>query len=116
MISLSRRSWVGRPEPAAQLTPKLVYILPPSLESLLVNVGPHEDVAELLFREFAKQWKGYLPNLHTVTLAGIAENRLKDLEAALTAAGLQVEREAFPYIPKHDRFWLEHPGRNRDRT
>ncbi|GAB7343751.1 hypothetical protein MBLNU457_1726t1 [Dothideomycetes sp. NU457] len=110
VVSLFLDDWSVRYEHPLHASPRLVYTLPSSLKSLLLNVGTHADATRLLFREFAKLWKVHLPNLGLVTFAGIGSNKLADLQAELTAAGLQVECEALPYVPKHDRYWLQSPS------
>ena len=87
------------------IPPRLVDILPPSLETLLLNFDDHYEVTRQLFHGFADNKKQRLPNLHTMTLVDIEDELFAVLELDLIASGVRVVREPRSYIPKHARYW-----------
>lgn len=89
------------------LVPQLVDILPPSLESITLLIGGHEDETRVLLSDLVSQKSQHLPNLAKITYGGrTLDQEIKD---GLKSVGITIGRKKRAFTPKHVQFWEDDP-------
>ena len=90
-----------------ELVPRLVDILPPSIESITLLIGGHEEETALLLRDITLEKDQCLPNFAKFTYGGRALDQTVKNE--LKSVGITIGRKKEAFTPKHVKFWRDDP-------
>jgi len=99
-------------EPAPYVVPRLLDILPSSIECLVLGIRSLEQQASQLFRDFAADKSAQLPNLSRVVWRCSEGAEVDRLERELVAVGITVERRAVNHQGQDSMFWTDLPDQD----
>lgn len=83
--------------------PRLVDIMPASLQQVTFNCDGHEESLAELFENLAEEKDVSLPALEKVTYCGRTMD--DEVKEELKAAGIRIGRKKWPFKPQHVAYW-----------
>jgi len=92
--------------------PRLLDILPSSIECLVLGINSFEQRAGQLFRDFVTDKAAQLPNLSRVVWRCGDGAEVDELERELVAVGITVERRAVNLQGQDSMFWTDLPNQD----
>lgn len=89
------------------LVPQLADILPPSIVSITLLIGGHEDETRMLLSDLVSQKSQHHPNIAKLTYGGRTLDQ--DIKNGLKSVGVTIGRKKRAFTPKHVQFWENDP-------